>query len=52
MIRRGEDLRFIWKDYDPLSMPFIENWLDEYAVKMAPVGEWMEKQQLDHIFII
>ena len=23
MIRRGEDLRFIWKDYDPLSMPFI-----------------------------
>ena len=25
--------------------------MDEYAVKMAPVGEWMEKQQLDHIFI-
>ena len=25
--------------------------MDEYAVKMAPVGEWMEKQELKHIFI-
>ena len=39
MIRRGEDLRFIWKDYDPLSMPFIENWLDEYAVKMTGMDD-------------
>ena len=38
MIRRGEDLRFIWKDYDPLSMPFIEKWLDENAVRMTGMG--------------
>ena len=24
---------------------------DEYAVKMAPVGEWMEKQPMEHVFI-
>ena len=31
-------MRFIWKDYDPLSMPFIEKWLDENAVRMTGMG--------------
>lgn len=27
-------MRFIWKDYDSRSMPFIEDWLDDNAVRM------------------
>ena len=34
-------MSFIWKDYDPLSMPFIEKWLDENAVRMTGMdGGW------------
>lgn len=34
-------MSFIWKDYDPLSMPFIEKWLDENAVRMTGIdGGW------------
>ena len=32
-------MRFIWKDYDSRSMPFIENWLDDYAVKMTGIDD-------------
>ncbi len=28
-------MRFIWKDYDSRSMPFIEDWLDDHAVRMT-----------------
>ena len=32
-------MRFIWKDYDSRSMPFIEDWLDDYAVRMTGMDD-------------
>lgn len=32
-------MRFIWKDYDSRSMPFIEDWLDVYAVRMTGMDD-------------
>lgn len=31
--------RFTWHDYDPLTMPFIETWLDERAVCATGLDE-------------
>ena len=33
------DVNFIWRDYDPDTMGFIENWLDESAVKCTGLDE-------------
>ena len=32
-------MNFIWCDYDPETMEFIENWLDESAVKCTGLDE-------------
>ena len=32
-------MRFIWKDYDSRSMPFIEDWLDDYAVRITGMDD-------------
>ena len=32
-------MRFDWKDYIPDTMPFVENWLDEHAVRMTGMDD-------------
>lgn len=32
-------MNFVWCDYDPATMRFIENWLDESAVKSTGLDE-------------
>ncbi len=36
-------MRFVWDDYNPDTMGFVENWLDEYAVKETGMDDgWCE----------
>ena len=30
---------FFWKDYDPDTMPFVEEWLDDHAVRMTGMDD-------------
>ena len=30
---------FVWHDYDPITMGYVENWLDEHAVKSTGLDE-------------
>ncbi len=32
-------LDFVWRDYDPMTMGYVENWLDESAVKSTGLDE-------------
>lgn len=32
-------MNYIWRDYDPKTMGYIESWLDEYAVKSTGLDE-------------
>ena len=32
-------MNFVWRDYDPKTMGYIENWLDESAVKSTGLDE-------------
>ena len=32
-------MRFNWKNYHPDTMPFVEEWLDDYAVKMTGIDD-------------
>ena len=28
-------MNFVWRDYNPETMGYVENWLDEHAVRMT-----------------
>lgn len=32
-------MRYIWKDYSPVTMAFVENWLDKNAVHMTGIDD-------------
>lgn len=32
-------MNFVWRDYNPETMPYIENWLDESTVKSTGLDE-------------
>lgn len=32
-------MKYVWRDYDPETMGFVENWLDESAVKFTGLDE-------------
>ena len=34
-----DHLEFVWCDYDPITMGYIEKWLDESAVKSTGLDE-------------
>lgn len=34
-----DHLEFVWCDYDPVTMGYVENWLDESAVKSTGLDE-------------
>ena len=33
------DMHYVWQDYDPNTMGYVENWLDERAVKFTGLDE-------------
>jgi GNAT superfamily N-acetyltransferase len=32
-MKREHDMQYIWRDYDPQTMDFVESWLDEAAIR-------------------
>lgn len=32
-------MNFVWRDYNPATMDFVENWLDETAVRLTGLDE-------------
>ena len=37
--KQGDIMRYIWKDYEPEKMDFVEAWLDKHAVRMTGMEE-------------
>ena len=37
-------MNFIWRDYNPETMGFVENWLDEYAVRMTGMDDGFRQE--------
>ena len=39
-------MRFIWREYDPNAMPFVEEWLDEKAIQFTGIdNKWQAFHQ-------
>ena len=32
-------MKFVWSDYDPYTMQYVEDWLDEQAVRMTGIDD-------------
>ena len=37
-------MNFDWRDYNPETMGYVENWLDEYAVRMTGMDEGFRQE--------
>ena len=37
-------MNFIWHDYNPETMGYVENWLDEYAVRMTGMDDGFRQE--------
>lgn len=42
--KQGDMMRYIWKDYKPEKMDFVEDWLDKHAVRMTGMDDGFRSQ--------